>query len=468
MEKDKVGDEHKDDEKNNSVDETMALISSVRELNELLDLFYLNKIDVGRNRLEMKPKKDFVAFYANAIFSAINALFIGEPTEISRALEDLEQLLKVCAKKRKRKSFFENLSSIWWKDDFDTFTDKKLKISSKRFCEAILNERKTWKSPELKIQFENGILNGLGTIELTMSMLPKKILKFLNLVGFSGDKASALEMLKRCADFKEGLRSRSAAVKIQGLDLYTEQITGKLQSDWENASNCALKLREEYDYSRATNEYQFAVFKMMQMEEENRIELQKVVDMSMRFVVTLKKRFPLKAIPEEKFICTRAAEYVQTGREPLIALMELFYIWSVLSLTSNVESIVNLWLEKIDKKLSELKERDKPKFNDIAVLLLAKGVLHRNKDDNEQAEKSFQTILDNEEQIENDIYVAAHAVLEIGITYLKWHKYEQAKEWLEKAKLGYEKFVNESIANLRVTAALCQLEKKLQDKNSKN
>ncbi|RWS05091.1 hypothetical protein B4U79_16289 [Dinothrombium tinctorium] len=172
---------------------------------------------------------------------------------------------------------------------------------------------------------------------------------------------------------------------------------------------------------------------MMQMEEENRIELQKVVDMSMRFVVTLKKRFPLKAIPEEKFICTRAAEYVQTGREPLIALM-----------------------------------RDKPKFNDIAVLLLAKGVLHRNKDDNEQAEKSFQTILDNEEQIENDIYVAAHAVLEIGITYLKWHKYEQAKEWLEKAKLGYEKFVNESIANLRVTAALCQLEKKLQDKNSKN
>ncbi|RWS16022.1 tetratricopeptide repeat protein 39B-like protein [Dinothrombium tinctorium] len=545
--------------------ETLALISGLRESNELFDLFYANKFDEVKKRLDMKSKEDLTMLHARGFLSFLYALLASEPMDIARAIEDIEQTLKCCVKKRNQKSLFQNLSSFWWKADVDMFTNNEvfaeliyaecqimmglltffsdqslmslvraaLRVNSSnhsfKICETILNERNSWKSSEIKMQFESGVLNGIGTFNLVVSMLPTKILKLLTFVGFSGDKDLGLAMIKRCTDLKDGVRSRVAALTIQGFRLceieseYIDSLVNEyrakfpsgvfvlffsakrhlikgeineakeeflkcialqdswkqvhnicnwdlvwcfaLQCDWQNASSRALKLREECDYSRATNEYQFAVFKMMQMEEENRNDLQSVIDMSMRFVIKLKKRLAGKTVPHEKFICTRAAQYVQNGREPIIALMELFYIWNIFSMTSNKESIIKPWLDKVDKKISELKERERRQFDDIAVLLLAKGVLHRNKDDNEVAVKCFQTIIDSEKKIESETYVAPHAALELGITYLKWRKFDQSKAWLEKAKCGYEKFLNESIVNLRVTAALRRL-KQLKDEES--
>ncbi|RWS06370.1 tetratricopeptide repeat protein 39B-like protein, partial [Dinothrombium tinctorium] len=523
-----------------------------REANKIFDLFYANKFDEVYARCDEKINSSLMHSHAKTFISFLYALLTLESNEIARGKEAIEQTLQFCEKKRKSKSFMQSVSSFVWKNDVDKYTDSEvhaelvyaecqimiglltffgdqnivslikaaLKITSSnqnfKFCQTILNERTIWQSPEVKMHFESGVCNGIGIFNLVVSMMPKKILKLLTFVGFSGDKNLALEMIKRSTEIKEGLRSRVSAMSIQGFALYFEQLMGlceidskwideitydlksrfpngvfvlffsgkhyllkgepdkaineftecialqdswkqihnicnwdlvwcyALKNDWENAAKHAMILREECAYSPATNEYQFAVFKMMQMEYEKRSDLKNVIKDSIKSVVKLKKRYAGKTIPQEKFICTRAAQYAENEREPLVVLMELFYVWNVFAMTSDSKSLIDPLLQKIDNKLIEL--RSKKTINDeIALLTLVKGVLLRNLGAYDAAENCFKFMIEMEDDIQRDTYIVPHSSLELGITHLKAGKYDQAEECLEKTKSGYEKFLNESV-----------------------
>ena len=74
----------------------------------------------------------------------------------------------------------------------------------------------------------------------------------------------------------------------------------------------------------------------------------------------------------------------------------------------------------------------------------------------------------SQDLVVKDTYVPPHAALELGIVYAEMGKYEQAREWLEKAK-NYRGFLVEVLVHLRIHAAqreICDREKIISDERS--
>lgn len=56
-----------------------------------------------------------------------------------------------------------------------------------RECNYILNKR-NWEVDSSKGHFESGVRMGMGTFNLMISLLPGRIIKLLEFIGFSGNK----------------------------------------------------------------------------------------------------------------------------------------------------------------------------------------------------------------------------------------------------------------------------------------
>lgn len=56
-----------------------------------------------------------------------------------------------------------------------------------RECNNILNQRH-WQNDSSKIHFESGVRMGMGTFNLMISLLPGRVIKLLEFIGFSGNK----------------------------------------------------------------------------------------------------------------------------------------------------------------------------------------------------------------------------------------------------------------------------------------
>lgn len=73
-----------------------------------------------------------------------------------------------------------------------------------RECCLILNQRK-WESEESQLHFESGVRMGNGTFNLMISLLPARIIKLLEFIGFSGNKQLGIQDLMAGANM-DGLR----------------------------------------------------------------------------------------------------------------------------------------------------------------------------------------------------------------------------------------------------------------------
>lgn len=60
-------------------------------------------------------------------------------------------------------------------------------LSSRRECHNILTQRQ-WESESSRVHFESGVKMGLGTFNLMISLLPGRVIKLLEFIGFSGNK----------------------------------------------------------------------------------------------------------------------------------------------------------------------------------------------------------------------------------------------------------------------------------------
>lgn len=62
-------------------------------------------------------------------------------------------------------------------------------INYNRECLVILKSRK-WESETHRVHFESGVKMGIGTFNLMISLLPGRVIKLLEFIGFSGDKVT--------------------------------------------------------------------------------------------------------------------------------------------------------------------------------------------------------------------------------------------------------------------------------------
>lgn len=88
-----------------------------------------------------------------------------------------------------------------------------------QLCAEILKNRKNWDSAESKLHFESGVKMGIGTFNLMISLLPQRVIKLLEFIGFSGNKASGLSDLVAGYELTEGLRRNLSVMTLLGYHL---------------------------------------------------------------------------------------------------------------------------------------------------------------------------------------------------------------------------------------------------------
>lgn len=93
-------------------------------------------------------------------------------------------------------------------------------------CLYIMENRQQWSSQEAKRHFESGVRMGHGIFNLLMSYLPRRVLRFLEYVGFSGNRSVAIDELDRSVNLADGLRSVFSALVILTYHSYVENLFG--------------------------------------------------------------------------------------------------------------------------------------------------------------------------------------------------------------------------------------------------
>lgn len=191
-----------------------------------------------------------------SVFSFLEAILTFEASHMKVASSNLKKCLDICNKSRSKFSLTKDLLSTFTSSgDYSKMTDKEahaelcyaemlllksiltfvedetlknllvggMKIrscyQSYRVCEGILKNRKNWDSPESRLHFQSGVLMGIGTFNLMISLLPQRVIKLLEFIGFSGNKAGGLADLVAGYELKDGLRRNLSVMTLLGYHL---------------------------------------------------------------------------------------------------------------------------------------------------------------------------------------------------------------------------------------------------------
>lgn len=96
-------------------------------------------------------------------------------------------------------------------------------------CLQIMLERAAhdaWSSAEAQRHFESGVRMGHGIFNLLMSYLPRRVLRFLEYVGFSGNRELGSAELHKSIELDDGLRSTFSGLVVLAYYSYVETLFG--------------------------------------------------------------------------------------------------------------------------------------------------------------------------------------------------------------------------------------------------
>ncbi|XP_037384096.1 tetratricopeptide repeat protein 39B-like [Talpa occidentalis] len=212
---------------------TMNLLSSLEECTTALYLFLNNRFSEAINLIYPWSKNSIYHALMYGILMVVKAILTFEPHDIHLGMTAAKDALKTCNNFR-RKSRMMSFSRAVSKQGIKAIKEEELHAevcyaeclilkSTVTFiqddsmlsylkngfsagssyqiyknCQQVLtqmpnNESKTYR------QLAGGIKFGLGAFNLLLSLVPPKILKLLNIVGYSGDRDIGLTLLRESA-----------------------------------------------------------------------------------------------------------------------------------------------------------------------------------------------------------------------------------------------------------------------------
>ena len=232
-------DEFEDAEESVPVSSTMDLDTAVEETQVILNLFLNNRFNEAKARVEPWSKESFYHALGYSTIMFVQAVMTFEMSDIEEAVKVTKRSVAVCNKFRRKGSMMnafgkgKNYYNEYTREEIHaevcyaeclleralltfiqdenliSFVKGSLKIkscySAYRECVRIL-EKRAWKDDDHKMHFESGVCMGVGTFNLMISLLPAKIMKLLEFVGFSGNKRRGLEYLENGARMESSLR----------------------------------------------------------------------------------------------------------------------------------------------------------------------------------------------------------------------------------------------------------------------
>ncbi|VDP69314.1 unnamed protein product [Echinostoma caproni] len=234
------------------------LVQSISEAKTTIDLFLDNKFEEAKSRVNECGQMGMYEQLAHSTVLFVQATATIEHEHLVTATESIRATLDVCNANRRKAAFSETLTKQIGKRRIAVFKDytevqahaelcyaegllqlaflsmlqdekltslirSSLKIRQcykcYRICWRILKHRE-WSDGLSKSTFESGVRLGVGAFNMMISLLPKRVLKLLEFVGFSGDRQFGLQQLRIGAAMRESLRAPLCALLLLVYDLY--------------------------------------------------------------------------------------------------------------------------------------------------------------------------------------------------------------------------------------------------------
>ncbi|XP_040002273.1 tetratricopeptide repeat protein 39B-like isoform X2 [Xiphias gladius] len=239
----------------------MDLETALKECSTALDLFLNNRFADALAFL--KPWKSQSMYHAMGYSSMLvmQAGMTFDPKDMDAAMMSLNESLQTCQRFRKKTGIVETLTSLWYRQPADNLTEEELhaelcyaevllqkaaltfldesiigfikggmRIRNSyqiyKDCKAMANVTKdTEKQKSTHIHFRGGVNMGIGSFNLILSLLPSRVLRLMEFLGFTGDKELGLSELREGAA-GNSLRSILSTLTLLMFHLYITVILG--------------------------------------------------------------------------------------------------------------------------------------------------------------------------------------------------------------------------------------------------
>ncbi|XP_064881229.1 tetratricopeptide repeat protein 39B [Oncorhynchus nerka] len=208
----------------------MDLKTSIEECSMALNLVLNNKFSEALDLLKPWWKDSMYHALGYSSILVMQAAMTFEHRDIQTAMAVIKEALTTCQRFRKRNSVVESISSLVTKQSNDHLREEemhaeicyaecllqkatltfvqdenmisfikggiKIRTSFQIYkeCQNILNVTQDHSSESFR-QFEGGVRLGIGSFNLMLSLLPQRILRLLEVIGFSGNRDFGLSGL---------------------------------------------------------------------------------------------------------------------------------------------------------------------------------------------------------------------------------------------------------------------------------
>ncbi|XP_032426157.1 tetratricopeptide repeat protein 39B [Xiphophorus hellerii] len=258
----------------------MDLHTAIQETQCALNLVLNNKFSQALDLLQPWWKHSMYHALGYSSILVMQATMTFDQKDIQTAMETIKQALQTCHRFRKRNSVVGSLSSLISKqsnlqeeemhaelcyaecllqkatltfiqdENMISFIKGGIKIRTSyqiyKDCQNVLNisQDKAEQFNSFK-QFEGGVKLGIGSFNLMLSLLPQKILRLLEFIGFSGNRSFGLSQLREGAA-SQSLRSIICVLTLLFYNTYVSLILGTGEGNLMEAEALLEPYQQKY------------------------------------------------------------------------------------------------------------------------------------------------------------------------------------------------------------------------------
>ncbi|KAI1288314.1 Tetratricopeptide repeat protein 39B [Halotydeus destructor] len=260
------------------------LADAILDVKDAVSAFFENRFEDAIAICEKKATESMYHSFGKSIMNYINATMTLERDQIDSGLESLRHTVELCNKSRRHKGVMEGMADWFRTPNYDDYSDEECHAElvfaesqtltaalsfiqdssiinlvrnalrmrsshqSQTECFRILKKKSVWSSKICFNEFRCGTLSGNGMTNLGFSYLPSRVLKVIEMVGYSGDRELALKLIKQSAENRTTLRFPLISSIICAYNLYIEHM-GLGEGDVELAESILDELREKFPSS---------------------------------------------------------------------------------------------------------------------------------------------------------------------------------------------------------------------------
>ncbi|PWA28141.1 hypothetical protein CCH79_00018257 [Gambusia affinis] len=258
----------------------MDLQTAIQETQCALNLVLNNRFSQALDLLKPWWKHSMYHALGYSSILVMQATMTFDQKDIQTAMETIKQALQTCHRFRKRNSVVGSLSSLISKqsnlqeeemhaelcyaecllqkatltfiqdENMISFIKGGIKIRTSyqiyKDCQNVLNISQD-KAEQFNCfrQFEGGVKLGIGSFNLMLSLLPQKVLRLLEFIGFSGNRSFGLSQLREGAA-SQSLRSIICVLTLLFYNTYVSLILGTGEGNLMEAEALLEPYQQKY------------------------------------------------------------------------------------------------------------------------------------------------------------------------------------------------------------------------------